>query len=172
MARYDDLHVLAGTAGPISDNGGELARLFDLLVAHYSFVIVDASTRLDSCARVVADVSDLVMLIAQTDVASLWSAARVRQYLGESGDSERVRLVLNRFKRIAGFSESDAEAATGTKLLWKIPNCYAAISSAIDRGVPVIQQNHAEVARSFNGLAEALAEKDTRRRNWSLFKTA
>lgn len=172
MARHENLHVLAGAPAPITDNSGELARLFDILVGHYSYVLVDASSRLDACTRVVADVSDLVLLVAQTDVASLWSAARVRNFLGESEGTERIRLVLNRFRKITGFSEADAETAAGARLLWKLPNNYAAISSGIDRGVPVIQQNHSEIARSFSGLAQALSEKDSRRKNWSLFKTA
>ena len=41
----------------------------------------------------------------------------MQQYLGETGGRERVRLVLNRFRKIAGFSEADAEAAAGAKLL-------------------------------------------------------
>ena len=81
--------------------------------------------------------------------------------------------MLNRFRKIPGFNEDDAEQATGTKLLWKIPNHYVAVSNSIDRGVPVIQQNHSEVARSFSGLAAALTEADDagKRVNWSLFKT-
>jgi hypothetical protein len=42
---------------------------------------------------------------------------------------------LNRFRKIPGFSEADVEAAAGIKLLWKIPNQYFAISTAIDRGI-------------------------------------
>ena len=61
--------------------------------------------------------------------------------------------MLNRFRKIAGFSETDAEAAAGVKLLWKIPNQYFAVSTAIDRGVPLMQQSHSEMARSFIGLA-------------------
>jgi len=106
-------------------------------------------------------------------VASLWSSARVLQYLGETGGRERVRLVLNRFRKIAGFSEADAEAAAGAKLLWKIPNQYFAVSAAIDRGIPLMQQNHTEIARSFTGLASALTQNDdeVKRSTWSLFKT-
>jgi Flp pilus assembly CpaE family ATPase len=81
-----------------------------------------------------------VLLVACSDVASLWSAARVQQYLGETGSRERVRLVLNRFRKVAGFSEADAEAAVGAKLLWRIPNQYFAVSGAIDRGTPVMDQ--------------------------------
>jgi Flp pilus assembly CpaE family ATPase len=106
-------------------------------------------------------------------VATLWSAARVIQYLGETGGRERVRLVLNRFRKIPGFTEADAETAAGAKLLWKIPNAYFAVSAAIDRGVPLMQQNHTEIARAFTGLAGALTQNDeeVKRTAWSLFKT-
>jgi len=176
MTRHaDGLQLLAGTSAPatIEPSTSEFAALFDMLVSHYRYVVVDASTRLDAATRLVCNLSEYVLLVAHTDVASLWSAARVLQYLGEAGGRERVRLVLNRFRKIPGFSESDAEAATGTKLLWKIPNHYFAVSSAIDRGVPVIQQNHSEIARSFTGLASALSQSDdqSRRAGWSLFKT-
>jgi Flp pilus assembly CpaE family ATPase len=103
----------------------------------------------------------------------LWSAARIQQYLAETGGRERVHLVLNRFRKIPGFSEADAEAASGLKLMWKIPNHYFAVSAAIDRGVPVMQQGNTEIARSFSGLAAKLTENDVevKRRTWSLFKT-
>jgi Flp pilus assembly CpaE family ATPase len=111
--------------------------------------------------------------VAHTDVASLWSAARIQQYLGETGGKDRIKLVLNRFRKITGFSESDVEAAAGAKLLWKIPNQYFAISSAIDRGIPLMQQSHTEIARSFIGLAGRLTENDieVKRAAWSLFKS-
>jgi Flp pilus assembly CpaE family ATPase len=128
---------------------------------------------MDGTTRLVCNLSEMVLLVAHADVASLWSAARVQQYLGETGGRERVRLVLNRFRKIPGFSESDAEAAAGVKLLWKVPNQYFAVSTAIDRGIPLMQQNHTEIARSFTGLAALLTENDdeVKRTAWSLFKT-
>jgi pilus assembly protein CpaE len=176
MTRHPDgLQLLAGTSTPgaVEPSSAEFARLFDMLVSHYRYVVVDASTRLDGATRLVCNLSECVLLVAHTDVASLWSAARVLQYLGESGGRDRVKLVLNRFRKIPGFSESDAESATGAKLLWKIPNQYFAVSSAIDRGIPVLQQNHSEIARSFTGLAAALTqdEAESKRSSWSLFKT-
>jgi pilus assembly protein CpaE len=176
MTRHSSgLQLLAGANTPaaVEPSTAEFARLFDLLASHYGYVVVDASTRLDGTTRLVCNLSETVLLVAHTDVASLWSAARVQQYLGETGARERVRLVLNRFRKIPGFSEADAEAAAGIKLLWKIPNQYFAVSSAIDRGVPLMQQNHTEIARSFSGLAAHLTQNDdaVKRAAWSLFKT-
>jgi pilus assembly protein CpaE len=145
-----------------------------MLMGQFRYVVVDASTRIDPTTRLVCNLSQTVLMVVNADVASLWSASRVQQYLGESGGGrEKVNLVLNRFRKIPGFSESDAEAAAGVKLLWKIPNQYFAVSTAIDRGVPVMAQNHTEIARSFTGLAARLTENDleVKRKAWSLFKT-
>jgi pilus assembly protein CpaE len=172
----EGLQLLAGVnlPGVVEPSTAEFARLFDMLVGHYRFVVVDASSRLDGATRLVCSLSEAVLLVGHTDVASLWSAARVLQFLGETGGRERVHLVLNRFRKIPGFSEADAEAATGAKLLWKIPNQYFAVSSAIDRGTPLMEQNHTEIARSFAGLAHKLTEDDeqVKREAWSLFKSA
>ena len=169
------LQLLAGPNIPVAvePSTAEFARLFDMLVGHFRYVVIDASTRLDPTIRLVCNLSQTVLMVVNADVAALWSASRVQQYLGETGGREKVNLVLNRFRKIPGFSETDAEAAAGVKLLWKIPNQYFAVSSAIDRGVPVVAQNYTEIGRAFTGLAARLTENDleVKRKAWSLFKT-
>src|SRR5271155_4075837 len=176
MTRHSGgLQLLAGTNIPAvaEHSSAEFVKLFEMMVAHYRYVVVDASTRFDGATRLIANLSEKVLLVACTDVASLWSAARVQQYLGESVNRERLRLVLNRFRKVPGFSESDAENAAGVKLIWRVPNQYFAISSAIDRGAPVMEQSHTEIARCFSGLAHELTRNDVdvKRAAWSLFKT-
>jgi pilus assembly protein CpaE len=169
------LQLLAGPNIPVAaePSTAEFARLFDMLMGHFRYIVVDASTRLDPTTRLVCNLSQAVLMVANADVAALWSASRVQQYLGESGGHEKVNLVLNRFRKIPGFSEADAEAAAGVKLLWKIPNQYFAVSTAIDRGVPVVGQNYSEIGRAFTGLAARLTENDleVKRKAWSLFKS-
>lgn len=175
MRHSGGLQLLAGANNPaVSDPAtAEYARLFDLMAGHFRYVVVDASSRLDSATRLVGNLSETVLLIAHADVASLWSASRVVQFMGENAGRDRVKLVLNRFRKIPGFHESDAETASGATLLWRIPNQYFAVSAAIDRGVPLMQQNHTEIARAFHGLATALThnDDDVKRSAWSLFKT-
>ena len=169
------LQLLAGTNVPAAfdPSTAEFVRLFDMLVSHFRYVVVDASSRFDAASRLIASLSETVLLVACSDVASLWSAARVQQYLGEAGSRERVRLVLNRFRKVPGFSEADAEAAVGAKVIWRVPNQYFAVSSAIDRGTPVMDQRNSEIARCFAGLAQELTRNDAevKRTAWSLFKS-
>jgi pilus assembly protein CpaE len=176
MVRHSGgLQVLAGANAPaaVEPSTAEFAKLFDMLAPNFRYVVVDVSSRVDGTTKLIANLSEVVLLVAHADVASLWSAARVVHFLGDSGNKDRVKLVLNRFRKIPGFQESDAEAASGASLLWKIPNQYFAVSSAIDRGIPVMQQNHTEIARSFSGLAAQLTKNDddVKRATWSLFKT-
>jgi len=154
------LHLLAGPQQPYQSipTPAELARLFDLLVNHYRYVVVDASSRLDPTTRLLSDLSNAVLMVAQTDVVSLWSAGRIHAFLEEGTGRNRLRIVLNRYKKIPGFTDEDVEHSTHCKVLWKIPNAFQAISPAIDHGAPVVLQEGQEVSRSFRALAAALAD--------------
>ncbi|PYX03565.1 MAG: hypothetical protein DMG86_03045 [Acidobacteria bacterium] len=140
------LQLLAGPQQPHSlvPTVAEMARLFDLLVAHFT-------------SRMLCDLSNAVLLVAQTDVVSLWSAGRIRTFLEEGSARDRVRLVLNRYKKIPGFSDEDVAKATNCTLLWKLPNNYQSIAPAIDKGSPVAFQDH-DIGRSFRSLAATLAD--------------
>jgi pilus assembly protein CpaE len=154
------LQLLAGSQQPLTlqPSAADLARLFDLLVSHFRYVIVDCSGRMDQTARLLCDLSNAVLLVAQADVVSLWSAARIRTFLEEGGGRDRVRLIINRYKKIPGFTDEDMEKATTCKLLWKLPNNYQSVSPAIDKGAPVALLSHDDISRSYRGLAETLAD--------------
>ena len=157
----DGLHLLAGPPQPYATGATavELARLFDLLVGRYRYVVVDCSGRLDTTTRLLADLSNAVLMIAQTDVVSLWSAGRIRSFLEDGANRNRLRLVLNRYKKIPGFTEEDVEKATNCKILWKLPNNYRLIASTIDKGVPVASEDN-QIGSSFVSLAKLLAEEE------------
>ena len=157
-----DLSLLAGLKQlmPLAPTAAELARLFDLLVSHYRFVVVDCSSRTDDISRMMCDLSDQVLLVAQTDVTALWSAGRIQAWLEESGSREKVGLVLNRYKRIPGFTDDDVQKGTNCRVLWKVPNNYHTVAAGIDRGEPVLLQD-SEISRSVHGLASALVGSDS-----------
>lgn len=156
----EGLHLLAGPQQPYptEPTPGELARLFDLLVNHYRFVVVDASSRLDSTTRLLSDLSNAALVVAQTDVVSLWSVGRIHTFLEDGSDRDRLRIILNRYKKIPGFTDDDVEHATSCKVLWKVPNAFHSVSPAIDHGTPVVLQENLEISRSYKALAAALAD--------------
>jgi pilus assembly protein CpaE len=156
----------------VTPSPAEVARLFDLLSGYFRYAVVDLSTRADALSRLICDLSQTVLIVAGTDVASLWSAARLQQYLSENSSRERLHLVLNRFRKIPGFTETEVQAASGLPVFWKIPNQYFAVSAAIDRGVPLMETDRSTMSRTFTDLAARLTETSTevKRPTWSLFK--
>jgi pilus assembly protein CpaE len=177
MARHDHgLHVLAGAPAPtaIEPSASDFARLFDMMAGRFHYIVVDGSSRLDGATRLASNLSEKILLVAHADVASLWGAGKVAQYLGETGARDRFGLVLNRYRKVAGFDEAETEVAIGAPVLWRIPNQYFAVSTAIDRGVPIMQAGNSEMSRSISGLAHLLTKDDpeVKRTAWSLFKTA
>lgn len=173
MARCSSgLHLLPAGNEPMTEVGSssDYARVFDSLLAQYSYVVVDASNRVDGVTRVICDLSHKVFLISQTDVASLWSTAKLQERLGVASD--RLFLLINRYRKIPGLSDTDIEAATHTKVMWKFPNQYATVSAAIDKGAPLVEQNHTDIARCFVSFANTLSEQteqQVKRRTFSLF---
>src|SRR5438093_11664290 len=77
------LQLLAGSQSPqaLTPAAAELARLFDLLVAHFRYVVVDCSNRVDQTARLLCDLSSSAVLVCHSDVVSLWGANRVCSYI-------------------------------------------------------------------------------------------
>jgi pilus assembly protein CpaE len=157
------LHLLAGAQQPHNaiPTASELARLFDLLVGHYNFVVIDGSGRMDGTMQMVCDLSNAVLLVTQADVVSLWSAGRIHAFLQEGAGRDRLRIVVNRYKKIPGFTDDDIEKATNCKVLWKVPNNFQVIAPAIDKGSPVAGQGNNELGRSYQGLAAELAGATT-----------
>ncbi len=157
------LHLLAGPQQPmqVAPTPAELARLFDLLVSSYRHVIVDCSSRLDVAARLIADLSNRVLLVAQPDLVCFWSAKQVRPFLTDGAPSEKISLVLNRYKKIPGFSDEDMEKATASKIFWKVPNQHTAVGPAIEKGTPVVLQEGLDVSKAIRGLAAELAKLET-----------
>ena len=155
----EGLHLLAGPEQPYptEPTPGELARLFVLVVNHYRFVVVDASSRLYQTTRLLSDLSNAVLVVAQTDVVSLWSAGRIHAFLEEGTGRDRLRIILNRHKKIPGFTDEDVQHVTNCKVLWKVPNAYQVISPSIDHGTPIVLQEGPEISRSYRALAETLA---------------
>jgi pilus assembly protein CpaE len=153
------LHLLAGTQQPLqlTPSAAELARLFDLLVSHFEYVIIDCSNRTDALFRMIADLANAVLLVTQADVVSLWSAGRMQAFLDQGSARDRVRRVINRFKKIPGFDDEDIQKVTNCRLLWKLPNSFHSAGPAIDKGNPVAYHENSELGRSYHGLAGILA---------------
>jgi len=156
MVSCQGVRLLAGPGYPGVDFPAEdIGRVLDVVGANYRAVIVDCSTRCDAAARIVYQRCEAALLVAQTDAISLWSAARIREFLVEGGDADKLSLVINRHRSNTSLPEKEIEATTQMPITCKVPNQFQQVAKAIDRGSPAGLGN-SELARCFQELAAQL----------------
>jgi pilus assembly protein CpaE len=150
------LSLLAGAPTPLNAVRGEdVIRLLDFLAREYEYLVVDASTRLDAATAAAASVSESVLMVMQPELASIWNASKVAGYLRQSA-RENIKIVLNRERKIAGFSEAELEKTVGSKIVGRIPGHYHAVTDSIERATPLVLQRNSALAKSFLELAAAV----------------
>ena len=168
------LEVLAGAMAPLATVAAASTAAhtwLDLLLAEHPWTVVDLSTRLDALAQAILERADRVCLVAQTDMVSLWSAAKVRQYLDPAG-GRKFEMILNRFGATPAANLDEVASITQTTLLAKLPDAHAQVQAAIERGYPPALKGKSELARSFRALAAQLLGRPPVKRGWLPFLRA
>ena len=165
------LDLLAGPSAPIAgiSDSNNHAGWLELLLNQHPLVVVDLSARLDGLTQAVLERADRILFVTQTDMVSLWSAAKVRQYL-DPVSRLRFELVLNRYSATPETDLGGVESITHASVLWKLPNAHALVVEAIERGEPPALNAKSDLSRSFRDLAANLLGRPApRRRGWLPF---
>lgn len=118
-----------------------VTRLLDLVSSNFEYVVFDMPRTWFSWTDSVLLGSNKLFIVSETTVPGLRHAkqlvAAIRERLGE-GPNPRV--IVNRFSQRmfdSGLRRGDLEQALGESFLAAIPNDYALVREAIDRGVPL-----------------------------------
>jgi pilus assembly protein CpaE len=173
LVRHESgLELLAGASAPLPRaalESGDHGAWLELLLQTYPIVIADLSARLDKLTEAVIEHADRILFVTQTDMVSLWSAAKVRQHL-DPGARLRFEMVLNRFTATPEVDLAGVESITHAPLLWKLPNAHAQVVEAIERGQPAAANAKTDLARSYRDFAALLLGRPLeKRRGWLLF---
>jgi pilus assembly protein CpaE len=118
-----------------------VTRLLDLVSSHFEYVVFDMPRTWFSWTDSVLLGSNKLFIVSETTVPALRHAkqlvAAIRERLGEGPNPQ---VVVNRFEQrmfSSGLRRNDIESALGQAFAGAIPNDYALVREAIDRGVPL-----------------------------------
>jgi pilus assembly protein CpaE len=118
-----------------------VTRLLDLVSSHFDYVVIDMPRTWFSWTDSVLLGSNRLFIVSETTVPSLRHAKQLVDAIRERlGDGLHPQVIINRFvpKMFGpGLRKSDIEQAIGSAFLACIPNDYALVREAIDRGVPL-----------------------------------
>jgi pilus assembly protein CpaE len=118
-----------------------VTRLLDLVSTNFDYVVFDMPRTWFSWTDSVLLGSDHLYIVSETTVPSLRHAKQlvtaIKERLGEGPDP---RVIVNRFEQrmfSSGLRRGDLEQTLGDAFAAAIPNDYALVREAIDRGVPL-----------------------------------
>ena len=118
-----------------------VTRLLDLVSSHFNFVVIDMPRTWFSWTDSVLLGSNRLFIVSEMTVPGLKHTKQLVAAIGERlGEGQRPQVIINRFEQRmfgAGLRKSDVEQALGSDFVSAIPNNYALVREAIDRGVPL-----------------------------------
>src|SRR5579862_9642111 len=118
-----------------------VTRLLDLVSSHFDYVVFDMPRTWFSWTDSVLLGSNKLFIVSEMTVPGLRHAKRLVEAVHERlGDGPKPHVIVNRFEQrlfSSGLRRADIQQVLGASFLACIPNDYALVREAIDRGVPL-----------------------------------
>jgi pilus assembly protein CpaE len=118
-----------------------VTRLLDLVSSHFDYVVFDMPRTWFSWTDSVLLGSDKLFIVSETTVPALRHARNLVAAIKERlGDGPQPQVIVNRFQPrmfAPGLRLADLRQVLGDAFTAVIPNDYALVREAIDRGVPL-----------------------------------
>jgi pilus assembly protein CpaE len=152
------LHLLASAERPVAPVGDpvKVRELVAFGAHHYRYVVLDVPrsdmTMLDSL-----ELASSIIVVANQELATVRRAGALAQTLRQRYGKDRVGVVMNRYDRRAEIGQEDVERAIGGPIRHLIPSDYRVALDGLNKGQPVVVENHNQLAGSFTSLARLLA---------------
>jgi pilus assembly protein CpaE len=135
-----------------------LSKMLEVVVRSYSHSFVDIPSSLDrEQLQLVSEIAANIVVVSVPEVPALWRTERLIRFLMATGNSEKIRLVINRAVKNDEITDREIERVLKLPVYYKLPNNYKGSIRAINSGTPLVSQNHSELARSYRVLAYDLA---------------
>jgi pilus assembly protein CpaE len=138
----------------------------------YQFVVLDVPRAEPAMAEALS-LASTITVVATQELAAIRSGARAAALYRQKYGAERVRVVVNRYDRAADIGPDDLERAIGDRIVHKFPSNYRLAIDALNKGRPLVTDNHNKLASAFAAYACSLTktprEEMTAERSAGLF---
>lgn len=128
----------------------------------YRYVVLDVP-RSNAAALDALDAATSIVVLANQELPTVRSAARIAAMLRQRYGKDRVKVAMTRYDKDAEISPEDVGRTLSAAVRHLVPNDYRLAMGAINRGRPLVLDNHSRLSAAYQDLACDLAglEKDT-----------
>jgi pilus assembly protein CpaE len=135
-----------------------LARVINVGQTGFDFAVADLGSMCSSEWIPVLRLARLVIMVTETNVPSLWSLERQLSLLRSVGiDSERIRLVANRWHRADDEPLEAFEKRVKMPIAVRLPNDYRQVSKAVNMGTALVRGQNDQLVQKFRNMAADIA---------------
>lgn len=135
----------------------QLRGLINLAADEFPYVVLDIP-RADTAALDALDRANTIVIVANQELATVRSAGRMAASLGQRYGKERVSVVITRYDERAEIGQQDVERVVGRPVAHILPNNYPITVASLNKGRPLVLDNHTKLAGAFTTLAHSLAK--------------
>ena len=132
-------------------------RLIDCAARRYPYVVLDVP-RSDATILDALDLATKIVVVANQELATVRSASRVAAALRQRYGKGRVGVVVSRYDQQAEIGRADVERVMGGPITEVFPSNYRVALDALNRGRPLVLDNHSKLANSYTTFARNLVE--------------
>ena len=130
--------------------------LLEFLAKSYDHLILDVP-RSDSAILDAFEGVGNIVIVANQELSTVRGAARMAATMRQRYGKERVQIVISRYDAVAEIKHEDIERATGGTVQYRFPSNYRLAVDALNKGQPVVVENHNKLAAALVGFARTLA---------------
>jgi len=140
---------LPGTIDP-----EQIRAILAFLKRHYDYVVVDTPKSFSPDTIAAFEEADRVLMLTTVGVPALRNLQRCKPVLERvfGKDSDRLRLVVNRYNVGDVISLADVQRSVGVDVHWTLSNDYEAVSLSINSATPVVQNPKSRYAQDLQAL--------------------
>jgi pilus assembly protein CpaE len=128
----------------------------ELAMRCYRFVVLDV-LRSDPSADETLGLASRIIVVATQELAAIRRASRTAAALRDRYGADQVQIVVNRYDRDAEIPSEELERAVGGPISHRIPSNYRVAIAALNKGRPLVTDNHNKLAAAFAAYGRALS---------------
>jgi pilus assembly protein CpaE len=140
----------------------QLRQLIEIAAAEFPYMVLDVP-RSDFAVLDALDQVGTIIVVANQELATVRSAGRMATSLEQRYGKERIGVVITRYDEGAEIGQREVERAVGRPVSYVFPNNYAVAVASLNKGRPLVLDNHSKLAGAFTGFARALANMPAER---------
>jgi pilus assembly protein CpaE len=149
--------LASGERAPVGmTNPQQIRSLIGFIAQHYDYVGLDVP-RNDPIMLDALESAAKIVVVANQDLATVRNASRLVLMLKHRYGKDRVVVVMSRYDKSAEIGRDDVERVSGSAVSHLIPSDYRLALDALNKGRPLVVENHSRLAASVNSFTRELA---------------